>query len=93
MSVIDGLGASIDKIVITGIVESIYFALIHIRTEDSLAIIDARPSDSIALAVRCDAPIYISDNLNVIDPVSDPDQDAIIMEKLHIINPEDLLSI
>lgn len=58
-SLVDTLGARVEKIVISDLRENTFFALIHLlRGEEALAI-DARPSDAIALALRTEAPIFV----------------------------------
>ena len=61
--IIDELGASVSKIEITGIHEDTYFARIVLSMGDDLFYIDARPSDSIALALRVKSPIYVDEDL------------------------------
>ena len=53
------LGATIRKVVITEIVNNTFYAVLEISHGDSISIIDARPSDAIALALRADSPIYV----------------------------------
>jgi len=59
LSVVATLGGSVDKVVITDLVEETYYAQVFVKTEEKEHQIDARPSDSIALALRCDAPIFV----------------------------------
>lgn len=73
------LGTSLTKVVITDIRDRTYFADLHLTTPTGDKVISARPSDAIALAVRCSAPIFASDNL--IDevgqePVIEVEEDA-----------------
>jgi uncharacterized protein len=73
------LGADITQVVVTEMRERTYFAEIHMNTAGGKKIISARPSDAIALAVRCAAPLFASDEL--IDevgqePPSEPEDDA-----------------
>lgn len=61
---IENLEATIDKIIIDRLEENTFHAKIVIRTSSgAIKTIDARPSDSIALAVRAHAPIYVEDNI------------------------------
>ena len=62
-SMIEALGATVHSIVIEDLWNDIYFAKIYLRRGDLELEIDARPSDAIAMAVRFDAPIYVSDKL------------------------------
>jgi bifunctional DNase/RNase len=61
--VIVGLGGELRRIVISAVKENTYFAELLIQREDHVFQVDARPSDSIALALRLQAPIFASDQL------------------------------
>ena len=61
--VIVGLGAELRKVIITQVKDNTYYAELHIYRGDQVIQIDARPSDSIALALRLQAPIFTSDEL------------------------------
>lgn len=61
--VIQGLGATVARVVITTIQESTFFARIFLERDHEILSIDARPSDSIALAVRVKCPIYLTSEL------------------------------
>jgi bifunctional DNase/RNase len=61
---IGNLEASIDKIIIDKLQENTFHAKIAIKTKSGdVKLIDARPSDSIALAVRAKAPIFVEDEV------------------------------
>ncbi|MBS4020964.1 MAG: bifunctional nuclease family protein [Dethiobacter sp.] len=62
-SAINHLGGEVEKIIITDIRDNTYFAEIYIRHNNSITAIDSRPSDAIALALRCGAGIYMSPRL------------------------------
>jgi bifunctional DNase/RNase len=73
------LGATVIKVVVTEIRDRTYFAELHLSTPAGDKVISARPSDAIALAVRCAAPIFASESL--IDevgqePTLEPEDDA-----------------
>lgn len=58
---IDQLGASLERIVISKLEYNTFFAKLVLRDALGKGVeIDARPSDSIALALRADAPIYVA---------------------------------
>jgi hypothetical protein len=58
------LGATIEKIIIDKLEESTFHAKIVVKTSSGeIKNIDARPSDSIALAVRSHAPIFVQDSI------------------------------
>jgi bifunctional DNase/RNase len=62
-SVIDNLGAQIEKIVISDLRHHVFYARIHLILNGRIIEIDARPSDAIALGVATDAPIYVADHV------------------------------
>lgn len=59
----EGLKARISKIVIADLRENTFFASIFVERDADVLSIDARPSDSIALALRAKAPIYVNETL------------------------------
>src|SRR5881396_2344331 len=61
--VILGLGADLRKVIITQVKDNTYYAELHIYRGDAVIQIDARPSDSIAVALRLKAPILTSETL------------------------------
>lgn len=60
---IEGLGGALRRIQITRVENNTYYAELHIQRGDQLYEIDARPSDSIAIALRLEAPIFAQDDL------------------------------
>jgi len=59
--VIEALGARVEKIEVTNLKDSTFFAVVHLVTSDDRRVeIDARPSDAIALALRAGAPIFVT---------------------------------
>ncbi|MEJ2720887.1 MAG: bifunctional nuclease family protein [bacterium] len=57
---VESLGATVVKVAVTDLRDNIFFAKIFIQRGNEVFSIDARPSDSIALAVRTQSPIYVS---------------------------------
>ncbi len=49
----------LEKVVINDLMESTFFATLYLKYNGSHAIVDSRPSDAIALALRTDSPIYV----------------------------------
>src|SRR5438067_8810590 len=62
-SLILGLGASLRRVHITKVQHRTYFAELHLHYPGGEAQIDARPSDSIAVALRLQAPIFVEESL------------------------------
>lgn len=61
--VIEGLGATVQRVVVTTIQDDTFFARIFLERGEEIVSIDARPSDCVALAVRVRCPIYCSAEL------------------------------
>ena len=58
------LGATLDRIVITKLEFNTFFAKLILKTPDGqLHEVDARPSDSIAVALRSEAPIFVAEDV------------------------------
>lgn len=58
------LGAEILHVVITDIHENTFFAEIHLQLKDKEMIIDSRPSDAVALALRTSTPVFLTEKLS-----------------------------
>ena len=55
-----GLNAIVTKVVVSELRDDTYFAVIWMEQAGERVIIDARPSDAIAMALRWDCPIFVS---------------------------------
>jgi bifunctional DNase/RNase len=91
---IEQLGGVVRRIVICDLQESTFFALLHLETAAGPVVIDARPSDAIALALRCKAPILVEDTVldhaKTIDfGVDRPDTER-LQKWLESLDPEEL---
>lgn len=54
------MGASVERVVVTELRDNTFFAIIEMRSSDGTPMmLDSRPSDAIALALRADCPIYV----------------------------------
>lgn len=62
-SLIVGVGATLNRVQITRVIKSTYFAELHLQRGEHLVQIDSRPSDAIAIALRLGAPILASEVL------------------------------
>jgi len=62
-TLIDQLEARVEKVVISDLVENTFFAVIVLTCNGRSMLIDARPSDAIAVALRTDSPIYVSEHV------------------------------
>jgi len=92
-----GLGAELRRVLISGLRENTYIAQLLIYRGTDVFEVDARPSDSIALALRMQAPIFTEEDLlersdqtgtpTPTEPGTDPDALKRFLEKL---DPQDL---
>lgn len=62
-NIVDGLGMRITRIVITEIIDNTYYALIHLSDGKKETLIDSRPSDAVAVALRSQVPIYAEEGV------------------------------
>lgn len=104
VSILKGLGGKLRRVEITRVEDSTYFAELVIDQGGRLVSIDARPSDSIAIALRADAGIYADDAVMEAapkvaeaqrrEPPSDAEPDRMsgeaLAEHLRKLRPEDL---
>ena len=64
-SVLAGFGAKVDRVIVNHFADGVYYARLILIAENELydrkiVEIDARPSDSLALAVQAGAPVYLT---------------------------------
>ncbi len=60
---VEKMGGNIDRIEINDVEKETYYANIYVKKGEEEIVIDARPSDAIAIAIRVDAPIYVTANV------------------------------
>jgi bifunctional DNase/RNase len=94
---VSGLGGELRRVLIASLRENTYLAQLFIYRGSEVFEVDARPSDSIALALRMNAPIFTNEDLldrtakmgdaAPSDPLGDPDALKRFLEKL---DPQDL---
>lgn len=75
VSVLKGMGGALRKVVITRVEENTYYAELQVHRDGEVVRVDARPSDSIAVALRTEARIYADDGLleRIHLEISDPE--------------------
>ena len=93
-NVIQDLNATVDRIVVSDVQDTTYYALIYLTRGGETLAIDARPSDAIGLALRTRATNFVEDSvIEQAKPVDfTPDKpDAERLHKwLESLDPEDL---
>ncbi len=64
LNIVDALGAKLTRVLIDKLVNNTFHAKLEITSkEGEVKLIDCRPSDSVALAVRFKAPIFVADDV------------------------------
>jgi bifunctional DNase/RNase len=91
--VIGVLSAEVEKVEITELKEQTFYARVLLKSDGKTLAIDARPSDSIALALKAGAPIFVEEALfnlkegeQQMELSNDPES---LADRLKKINPED----
>jgi hypothetical protein len=102
--VVEGLKARVTRVVITDLKENTFYASVFIERDGEVLAIDARPSDSVAVALRAKAPIFVNAKLLQFPPREEteeggeePSKQALTEEEkaeqlrrfLEKLNPED----
>jgi bifunctional DNase/RNase len=92
-SFLEKLEVAVEKIVVNDVRNNTFYAMIHLRYKDQPVIIDSRPSDAIALALRVNSPIFVEDNVvqkaqsvKFDENMEDPEK---LMSWLENLRPED----
>ncbi len=62
-NITDGLKIKITRIVVTEIIDNTYYSLIHLNDGRKETLVDSRPSDAVAVALRAGAPIFVEDSI------------------------------
>ena len=62
-NLIDAFKTHVSKVIISELKHNTFFARIFLERDGTIVSIDARPSDSIALAIRTKSPIYVSEEV------------------------------
>ncbi|HVC15549.1 MAG TPA: bifunctional nuclease family protein [Acidimicrobiales bacterium] len=96
------LDVAVERVVITELRSSTYFAELQLRRGEDRSVVSSRPSDAVAVAVRTGSPLYVADDLMdaegillAIEPSDDEDDESPdelvgqFREFLDSIKPED----
>lgn len=90
---ISGLNAQVTKIVVNDLKNNTFYAVIHLSLNGNHIVIDSRPSDAIALALRSEAPIYVATEVvnkaKSIDMSKESEEADQLKEWLENLKPED----
>lgn len=61
LDIIEELGGRVDRVVVSELRDGTYIADLHLNTPREDVVVDARPSDSLAMAARTNAPVEVSE--------------------------------
>lgn len=95
-SVLAGLGGDLRRVFIAGLKDNTYYAHLVVARGSDVFEVDARPSDSIALALRTRSPIFVHDDLfdsgpgEVVAPDAPTGNAEALRQFLSKLDPEDL---
>ncbi|MFH1654225.1 MAG: bifunctional nuclease domain-containing protein [Pseudomonadota bacterium] len=59
-NILSNIGVDVEKITIHDLADNTFYAKIFLKRGKDSWVVDSRPSDAIALALRCETPIYVS---------------------------------
>ena len=62
-NIVDGLRIKIARVVVTEITDNTYYALIYLNDGTKETLVDSRPSDAVAVALRAGVPIFVEDGI------------------------------
>lgn len=90
-SLIDGLGFSLDHILIHSLDEAVFLASVHLSNNDGeRRQVDARPSDAIAIALRAGADVLVDQSVLERAIVTEASQEEAVKAVLEQMRPEDM---
>ena len=93
-NVISDLDGRVDQVVVSDLKDNTFFAIIHLTVKGERVVIDSRPSDAIALALRTRAPILVEetviDNAKTVDFTSDRADSERLQQWLESLDPDDM---
>jgi bifunctional DNase/RNase len=92
--VLGELGVVLERVVITELRESTYFAELHLSSAGQVRIVSSRPSDAVALAVRVGCRVFVAEEVldeaaNAMPEVMSDDVVEQFREFIDRVNPED----
>ena len=92
-TLVQGLDGTIRKVTISELKDNTFYAKLFVERDDEVVGIDARPSDSIALALRTKSPIFVAEDLLKAHPdteeLSDDERAQALRKYLDDLSPED----
>ena len=101
-NLITQIGATVERVVVTDLIDNTFYAVIEMSLDGRRVLLDSRPSDAIALALRVDCPIFVNEEvitnsrntidgsqLEVVDEDEEIDSEAFEEDDLEEGDPDD----
>jgi hypothetical protein len=93
-NIITDLDGQVDRVVVSDLKDNTFFAIIHLTVKGEAVVVDARPSDAIALALRTRAPILVEetviDSAKTVDFTSERADSDRLQKWLESLDPDDM---
>src|SRR5690348_10999033 len=93
-SVLSELGARLARVIITNLRDNTFYAYLELQRQGETLLVDARPSDAIALSLRMKAPVFVDsrvlDQAKSVDVTSEQADRERIQRWLESLDPDDL---
>jgi bifunctional DNase/RNase len=88
------LGATLDRVVVADLSENTFYAQLVLRRAEVVVVVDARPSDALALALRTKARVFVSehvlDRAQSLDTSAEQANQERLQRWLESLDPDDL---
>ena len=88
------LGATLVRVVITSLRENTFYAYLELKRDGDRILVDARPSDAIALSLRAKAPVFVDprvlEQAKTVDVSSEQADQERLQRWLESLDPDDL---
>lgn len=88
------LGATVDRVVVADLAENTFYAQLILRRGDEVVVVDARPSDAMAIALRTKARVFVSehvlDRAQSLDTSAEQANQERLQRWLESLDPDDL---
>ena len=93
-NVLQELGATLSRVIISDLRDSTFYAYLELRRNGDVLLVDARPSDALALSIRTKAPVFVEAEVldqakSVEVSTEQADQDR-LQKWLESLDPDDL---
>jgi uncharacterized protein len=93
-NLVTDLGATLARVIIADLRENTFYAYLELHRGGEVQLLDARPSDAIALAIRAKAPVFVDtrvlDQAKSVDVPSDQADQERLTRWLESLDPDDL---